>query len=308
MDPCPSQEVVVRLRLVFALLLALSSSARSKSFESCSWPDWKKGLPVSLTLDSAPYVVGGLGGVFLVNNDVSTFFDRGPGFNKDNLGTYFQSFSSLGLGLSTPLLGFETGWDFGPARKLSEHYSDGGGVNLSWNSQSWYVMPMLHHGWYGPKDKMAHLDSLGLKWGWPVLTGRVDTIDGTGAAGSYDQNSRTTLFALVFRSDYFLSRRASMAFEWGYQWAKFNLVDNSAGSGKPLGGVASPANNLNGGILSVDDSGWYLKLTLSGWMRAPYEEPAEGSTDKAAKDEGKEKEPEGKGDKEEKGEDGGGKI
>ena len=68
-----------------------------------------------------------------------------------------------------------------------------------------------------------------------------------------------------------LTRRTSLGFEWGYNWVKFNTVDNGPGAGISST-VTSPATNLNGSLTSLDFSGWYLKVTVAGWMQYPYQQ------------------------------------
>src|SRR5262245_26426195 len=52
----------------------------------------------------ATYLIGGLGGTFLANDDAGTYFGH-------SMGQYFRPGSSLGWGFSLGQLGLELGWD-----------------------------------------------------------------------------------------------------------------------------------------------------------------------------------------------------
>lgn len=228
------------------------------------------------------YLTGNFGCALLVNNDASTFFNRSSsGHNKHNFGPYHEPLGGIGLGFLLPsparlTLGFEWGFDFGPRRLFDELYNDGSKAQAFWTTRTQYVMPSIAFLSSSHRAKHGKLGLIGFKFGWSDLKGRVNLTSPTGLSGSYTQSASTPLFALLWRveSQKFIPR-LGMGWELGYQWCKFDSIDNSQGSGIALG-HGSPETNADGSKTTLDFSGWTFRLTFTGWGKSPlkkiYEE------------------------------------
>jgi hypothetical protein len=245
------------------LFLGLVFLAASVSASECRWCQWKKKTP-KVEVVPASYWMAGLSGTFLGDQDAASYFGHGEG-------TYFRPSGNLAWGLSLPVVGLELGWDFGPYRTFDETFAGGGGIRARWSENGFYLMPMLHGAAFDWSKKVPTLSALGFKFGWPSLNGQVDTVNGTGAAGHYDQTAHSTLFGLAVRNEAMLGGRWSLGFEWGYNWERFDGVDNSALSGTLAGAktYTGQETNLDGSKTALDFSGWFLKLTVAGWDHVP---------------------------------------
>ena len=220
---------------------------------------------------SAVYILGGIDGKMLTNNDANNYFNLngvlGPkGYPSGVLHIGFQF---------SPWMALEAVGDLGPERTNEIDYQNGGfttrHISTRWSESTLSVMPAFT--WCGP----GYVNALGLKVGQAMLAGHVND-SAFGADGSYDQEARTLALGLLLRSSHIIAGHLSLGMEVGYDWAMFKDITNKNGTGD-YNPVHSPERNVstfghNGDQTTLDFSGAHIALIVGLWSAAPVTDVA----------------------------------
>jgi hypothetical protein len=221
-----------------------------------------------LHADPAVYLLGGIDGKVLTNQDADNYFNlpggqlgpKGYGGGVVHLGVQFSRWMAL-----------EASINAGPVRDNDVTYENGffgttRHVTARWALTTYSITPAIT--WAGPH----HVNMLGLRLGQAVMAGHVNDT-AYGADGSYDQEARAFDGGLIFRSSQIMLGHLSLGFEFGYDWTMFKNIQNSNGTGA-YSSVASPERNIsdighNGDQTTLDFSGGHVAIVLGLWSNAP---------------------------------------
>jgi hypothetical protein len=227
--------------------------------------------------DSAVYLLAGLDGKMLTNQDANNYFNLdGPQIGPQG---YPSPVVHLGLQLMR-YLALEASADFGPVRNNDVVYQNFGfttrRVTTRWGVTTYSITPAVT--WAGA----GFVSMLGLRLGVASLAGHVDD-NAYGATGSYDQQAKTYDAGLLFRSSQIFVGHVSLGLELGYDWTMFKDITNTNGKGS-YDPVHSPERNVsnsghNGDQTTLDFSGGHLALVMGLWSNPVVRtEPAAGTS------------------------------
>lgn len=220
---------------------------------------------------SALYLLGGIDGKMLTNQDANNYFNldngqlgpQGYGSPVAHLGFQFERWFAI-----------EASADLGPVRTNDVSYQNGilgttRHIVTRWALSTYSITPGVT--WVG----RGFVNMLGLRIGQANLSGHVQD-DAYGSTGSYDQEAQAYDGGVVFRSSQIMAGHVSIGLEFGYDWTMFNNISNKNGSGS-YGPAHSPERNVsgsghNGDQTTLDFSGGHVALTLGLWSNAPGED------------------------------------
>ena len=218
--------------------------------------------------DSALYLLAGLDGKILTNQDANNYFNLPAG----QLGPQGIPSGVVHAGFQfKQWLALEASANFGPNRSNSVDYHNGifgttRQVTTRWGLTTYSVTPALT--WAG----MGFVNFLGLRLGLANLSGHVDD-NAYGFNGSYDQSAQTYDVGLLFRSSQIYVSHVSLGLELGYDYTMFNDIKNTNGTGT-YATPHSPERNVsnvahNGDQTSLDFSGGHVALVIGLWTNSP---------------------------------------
>jgi len=219
---------------------------------------------------SAIYVLAGLDGKILTNQDANNYFNLSAG----QLGPQGLAGGVLHIGYQWPhLLSLEASANFGPGRANDVTYESSFGptrhVVTQWATTTFSITPGLT--WITPRS----VSMLGLRLGLANLSGHVDD-NAFGFTGSYDQEAQAFDVGLLLRSSQIVVGHLSLGVELGYDYTIFNNITNKNGKGV-YNPAHSPERNVsglghNGDNTTLDFSGGHIALVLGIWSQSPQPE------------------------------------
>lgn len=226
---------------------------------------------------SAIYLLGGIDGKMLTNQDANNYFNldgelgpRGLPSPVVHLGFQFMRFLSLEASVS-----------MGPTRDNTATYENGilgttRKVTTRWGLTTFSFTPGVTFAGAG------FLNMLGLRVGQANLNGRVDD-EAYGLSGSYDQSAQAFDLGVIFRSSRIMMGHFSAGIEVGYDWTVFKEIKNSNGSGT-YATPHSPERNVstighNGDQTELDFSGAHVAFVIGLWSNAVVKDDAPAKAD-----------------------------
>jgi hypothetical protein len=202
------------------------------------------------------YILGGAGLQLLGDNDASDYFssngvDQTSGFAtySGHLGFQFERMMTLELSAEA-----------GPTRNYDIQYSGGAFTNrqvkANWNVATFSIMPAIT--WTGSNEVATNVSLIGVRVGYAILNGQVtDSVNGN--IGNYDQDAHTVDVGVLLRTQFIFFNHVSAGVEGGYNWTRFDSVQNRNRSGV----ANTPAGS------SLDFSGPRIAFVLGLWSGNP---------------------------------------
>ena len=223
-------------------------------------------LPQEAKAFGALYLLGGLDGKMLTNQDANNYFNLPGG----QLGPMGLPSGVVHLGLQMGVLSIEASLNQGPGRENSVTYQNFGvttrSIKTRWSVSTLSVTPGLS--WITP----GGVSMLGLRVGEASLSGHVDD-NAYGSAGAYDSEAKALDGGILFRSSAIMAGHLSVGLEFGYDWTMFKDISNKNGSGS-YATPHSPERNVsntghNGDPTVLDFSGAHVALVVGLWSALP---------------------------------------
>lgn len=215
---------------------------------------------------SGLYVLGGLDGKMLTNQDADNYFNLPGG----QLGPLGLPSGVLHVGLALGVLSLEASLNQGPVRENTVNYDNFGTttrtIKTRWAVSTLSITPGLS--WTSP----GSLSMLGVRIGQASLTGHVED-DAFGANGSYDSEAKAMDGGVIFRSAGVIAGHLCLGLEFGYDWTMFKDITNKNGTGS-YDPPHSPERNVSnvghgGDQTTLDFSGGHVALIIGLWSGFP---------------------------------------
>jgi len=223
---------------------------------------------------SSFYLLAGLDGKLLTNQDANTYFNASDSCKPQgypsgvvHVGYQFERWMAL-----------EASADFGLSRTNNITYTNGllgtptREVNTRWGLNTYSLTPAAT--WMG----WGYANLLGLRMGAAVLNGHV--VDNAyGVDGAYDEAASALDFGVIFRSSRMVAGPVSLGIEIGYDWTRFTNITTENGTGF-YSSVSSPERNISaighhGNVTALDFSGGHIAIVMGLWSNPPINREAE---------------------------------